>query len=104
VLEKEAQTGNYAINKMHEYQAKHPNSTHGQQYKVYQNSYKSHANSSLIERGLSRWGVMNPGVSEVVIPDYKSDLKNSLSSLDKKLLKLIATSCLCLTFLGSLIL
>ena len=84
VLEKEAQTGNYAINKMHEYQANHPNSTHDQQYKVYQNSYKSHANSSLIGRGLSRWGVMNPGVPEVVIPDYKSDLKNSLSSLDKK--------------------
>ena len=83
-LDKESQTGNYAINKMHEYQAKHPNSTHDQQYKVYQNSYKSHANSSFIGRGLTRWGVMNPGVPEVVIPDYKSDLKNSLTNLDKK--------------------
>jgi len=83
-LDKESQTGNYAINKLHEYQAKHPNSTHDQQYKVYQDFYKSHANSSLIGRGLTRWGVMSPGVPEVVIPDYKSDLNNTLSSLDKK--------------------
>lgn len=83
-LDKESQTGNYAINKMHEYQANHPNSTHDQQYKVYQDSYKSHANSSLIGRGLTRWGVMSPGVPELVIPDYKSDLNNTLSSLDKK--------------------
>jgi hypothetical protein len=104
VLEKESQTGNYAANKMQEYQAKHPNSAHDQQYKVYQDSYNLHANSTPIGCGFSRCGIMNPGVLEVLILDYKSDLKNSLSSLEKKLLKLIAISCLCLTFLGSLIL
>jgi hypothetical protein len=42
VLDKESQTGNYAIGKMHEYQAKHPNSTHDQQYKVYQIEHLNH--------------------------------------------------------------
>ena len=84
VLDKESQTGNYAINKMQDYQAKHPNSTHDQQYEVYQNSYKLHANSSLIGRSLTKWGVMRPGAPEAVIPGYKSDLQNALSGLDKK--------------------
>lgn len=84
VLDQEAKTGNYAIEKMHEYQAKHSNSTHDQQYNVYKICYQSHANSSIMGRSLTNWGVMKPGAPEVVIPDYKSDLKNSLSGLDKK--------------------
>lgn len=83
-LDQEAKTGQYAIEKMHEYQAKHPNSTHDQQYKVFKNSYQSHANSSLVGRTLGRWGIMIPGAPEAVIPDYRSDLKNSVSGLDKK--------------------
>ena len=83
-LDKESQTGNYAINKMHEYQARFPNSTHDQQYKVYSDSYKSHANSSLIGRGLTKWGVMSPGAPEAVIPDYQSDLQKQIGGLNKK--------------------
>ena len=50
----------------------------------YETFYRSHANSSIIGRGLTKWGVMRPGVPEVVIPGYKSDLQNELSGLDKK--------------------
>lgn len=84
VLDQEAKTGNYAIDKMHEYQAKHPNSTHDQQYNVYQNSYQSHANSSIMGRSLTNWGIMKPVAPEAVIPAYRSDLRNSFSGLDKK--------------------
>jgi hypothetical protein len=84
VLDQEAKTGNYAIDKMHEYQAKHPNSTHDQQYNVYQNCYRSHANSSIMGRSLTNWGIMKPKASESIIPDYKSDFRNSFSDLDKK--------------------
>ena len=58
--------------------------THDQQYKVYENSYKSHANSSLIGCGLTKWGIMGPGVLEYVIPNYKLDLKTALNDLYKK--------------------
>ena len=84
VFDYEAKTGNYAIDKMHEYQAKHPNSTHDQQYNVYHNRYKSHANSSLMGRTLTNVGIMKPGAPEAVIPNYRSDLRNSFSGLDKK--------------------
>ena len=83
-LEQESQTGKYAINKMHEFQAKHPNSTHDQQYKVYKDHYTSHGNCSMVGRGLTQWGIMSPGAPESIIPNYKSDLNNSLSNLPKR--------------------
>jgi hypothetical protein len=84
ILEKEAQTGNYAINQKHDYRAKYPNSTLDQQYNEYVNAYKGHANSSMVGRGLTKWGVMTPGAPEAVIPDYKSDLQTKVDTLIKK--------------------
>jgi hypothetical protein len=83
-VEKESQTGNYAINKMHEFQSKHPGSTHNEQYKVYRSTYESHGNSSLVGRGLTSAGFMKPASPTVVIPEYKSELSKSFDALNKK--------------------
>ena len=82
-LNVEAQTGNYAIEKMHDFQAKHPKSTHTQQYAVYSKYYLAHANSSIAGRGLTKWGVMVPGAPEAVIPDFKTQLQDALNKSNK---------------------
>lgn len=83
-MEKECQTGNYAITKMHEFQSKHPDSTHNEQYKVYRSTYESHANSSMIGRVLTSAGFMKPVSPTAIIPEYKSELSKSFDALNKK--------------------
>lgn len=85
VLDHEAKTANYAMERMNNYRDKHPDSTDDQQYGVYQHAYQSHGNSSILGRSLTNYGIMKPGAPEAVIPGYTSDLKNSYSDLlDKK--------------------
>jgi hypothetical protein len=60
VVEKEHQTGTYAINQMHQFLDKNPTATKEQAYKVYNVSYYNHANSNLIGRKLYDLGVMKP--------------------------------------------
>jgi len=55
---KESQTANCANEQMQNYQSRCPNSTMAEQYKVYTELYKLHANSSIIGRQLTKFGVM----------------------------------------------
>jgi hypothetical protein len=83
-FEKEVQTGNHAIGRMHDFQATHPDSTHNEQYRVYKACYTSHGNSSMVGRGLTKSGFMSPAAPESIIPSYKSELRDALSDLEKK--------------------
>jgi hypothetical protein len=80
-VDRECQTGNYAVTRMHEYQFKNPEATHDSMYKVYRDCYTSHANSTLVGRCLTVWGVMSPAAPEAVIRGYKSDLHDAVTDL-----------------------
>ena len=82
-LEKESQTANYAIGRMESYTDSNPNCTNAQQYKVYCNSYKAHANSSIVGRQLTSIGVMQPAAPEAIIPNYNTGLADSLKEIEK---------------------
>ena len=83
-LNQESATANFAAGQMYEHQLKHPNSTHDEQYHTYRKCCKLHANSSMTGRLLTYGGVLRPAAPEVIIPDYKSNLKIALKGLDKK--------------------
>lgn len=69
----EAKTGQYAIEKMHEYELNHPESTPDQRYKVYEDSYYGYAN---------RFNFFKPAAPESIIPNYKSDLASIKDNLE----------------------
>ena len=79
----EAKTGNYAVERMHEFASQNPTASDDQRYKVYTKSYKEFGNSSFAGRSLTKCGVLQPGAPEAVIDGYKVDLKNELDKLEK---------------------
>ena len=83
VLDKEAKTANYAIASMESYRESNSHSTNAQQYQRYCNSYKAHANSSIVGRQLTKLGVMEPAAPEAIIPNYNTGLAASLNSTKK---------------------
>jgi hypothetical protein len=74
VLDKEAQTANYALAQINAYKIRNPNCSLNEQYGVFTEAYKSHANSSIVGRQLTNWGIMVPAAPEAVIPNYSTGL------------------------------
>jgi hypothetical protein len=60
VLEKEAETGHYACEKLLTYKNKCPNLTVNEEHIHFSNAYYTHANSTVLGRFLVKLGVMSP--------------------------------------------
>jgi hypothetical protein len=67
VLEKEAETGHYACEKLLTYREKCPNLTVSEEHKHFSKAYYTHANSTVIGRSLVKLGIMSPPPIETFI-------------------------------------
>jgi hypothetical protein len=84
VLNKDAETGNYAISRLQDFEIQNPNSSHLDRYKVFEESYIRHANSSTAGRLLYKANLMQPASPEAIIPDFTTGLREKLEELEKQ--------------------